>query len=218
MTSPTDQRLLATAKQALLYHPLSVFPGRCYFAQLPDGMIKIGYSNTIELMHRRMETLSRQYGAKVCRLADLPGGFITEALMHERFAADRIPGDGERFKPSSALLNFIACVRNLLLEDHADDEWWHPEVVPDMPELVAEAILHAAAKNRGRGHQVAQWIWRYLATVDDGQGVTQAQIVHALGGIPRDLPFTRGAVHYGIELLDRAGVVNRDETRAWLAS
>jgi hypothetical protein len=106
-------RLMDTVRQSLGYHPLTAFPGRCYFARLPDGTIKIGYSNTVDLMYRRMRALTREYGAEVELLADLPGGFITEALMHERFWELRIPGNGEKFEPSPELLDFIECVARL---------------------------------------------------------------------------------------------------------
>jgi len=100
-------RLAALVRQSLQYHPLSSFPGYCYFAQLPDGMVKIGYSNTIELVDNRMRSLSKQYGAEVKLLATMPGGFVAEALMHDTFEVERLPGVGERFEPSPGLMKFI---------------------------------------------------------------------------------------------------------------
>jgi hypothetical protein len=103
-------KLLGLVQQSLKYHPLSSFPGYCYFARLPDGIIKIGYSNTASLMHHRMRSLSKQYGDEVVLLKHIEGGFVAEALMHDKFKDDRLPGPGERFSPSSTLLAFINAI------------------------------------------------------------------------------------------------------------
>ena len=102
------RRFGSTARQAARLHGLSSFPGFCYFALLPDSTIKIGYSNTEELLSKRFKDLSREYGAPVVKLAVIQGGFVAEAVMHENFKDDRLPGVGERFKYSPDMARFIA--------------------------------------------------------------------------------------------------------------
>jgi len=96
------------ARQAANYYPLDEFPGFCYFALLPDSSVKIGYSNTETLMSKRFKALGRQHGGPVVKLAVVPGGFVAEAVMHDRFAESRIPGDGERFRYTTDIASFIA--------------------------------------------------------------------------------------------------------------
>lgn len=98
----------ATARQSADYHELSSFPGKCYFVLLPDGNVKIGYSNTDELLAKRMGALARVYHAPVIPLCVIDGGFVAEAVMHHRFREDRLPGNGERFRYSPAMAEFIA--------------------------------------------------------------------------------------------------------------
>lgn len=95
-----------TARQSAQYHDLSAFPGFCYFAALPFDrsrkgldafVVKIGYSNTRELVDERMKSLTRQYDALVKPMLIIPGGFVAEAVMHDRFRESRLPGAGERF-------------------------------------------------------------------------------------------------------------------------
>lgn len=95
-------------------------------------------------------------------------------------------------------------------------EWWRGDQAPEIPPDVAAAIQSAAAKDRNRGADAARWVWRYLAVVDDEQGVTRSQVERALGAIPRERPFTPAAIEKAIPLLDRAGIVGRDRTRVWL--
>ena len=98
----------ATALQAASQHPLEAFPGVCYIALLPDGTVKIGYSNSDDLYHKRKQSLSREYGAPVVELLKMPGGFVAEAMLHDRFKELRIPGPGERFNYSPDIAEFIA--------------------------------------------------------------------------------------------------------------
>jgi hypothetical protein len=95
------------ALQSAKIHPLDSFPGLCYIALLPDGSVKIGYSNTEQTLARRFKQLSWQYKAPVLPLAAIKGGFVAEAVLHDRFAAYRIPGIGERFYYSSELAEYI---------------------------------------------------------------------------------------------------------------
>lgn len=95
------------AKQALKYHEYSDFPGVCYIVLVPGGMVKIGYSNTEELYQKRLKSLSKQLGP-VLELLTLPGGFITEASLHNKFHESSIPGNGELFTYSNEIADFIA--------------------------------------------------------------------------------------------------------------
>lgn len=96
------------ARQSARIHPYWTFPGLCYFGLLPDGKVKIGYSNTPELLSRRMRDISRQYAAPIIQLAVLRGGFVAEAVMHDRFKDYRVSGTGERFEYSPEMATFLA--------------------------------------------------------------------------------------------------------------
>lgn len=95
------------AVQAANHHPLEAFPGICYVVLLPDGTIKIGYSNTERLFTKRMTNLKCEQKAPIIVLAKLPGGFVTESVLHERFRESRLPGKGERFAYSPAIASFL---------------------------------------------------------------------------------------------------------------
>lgn len=97
--------------RSLDYHPLDAFPGFCYIALMPDGLIKIGYSNTDELYGKRLVSLSRQAGAPVIELAKIPGGFVAETYLHEKFRAYRVPGPGERFTYSPEIAEYISSTK-----------------------------------------------------------------------------------------------------------
>jgi AAA domain-containing protein/bifunctional DNA primase/polymerase-like protein len=98
-----------------------------------------------------------------------------------------------------------------------DGEWWRPDIVPEIPDDVQEKIKKEANKNdnRGRGADAARWVWRYLASIDDEQGATRAQINQRLEEIP--LPIKKSTIDKAIPILDHAGLVERDRTRVWLA-
>lgn len=96
------------------------------------------------------------------------------------------------------------------------NEWWRADRLPEIPPRVAEAIAREAAKCDNRGADAARWVWRYLAFVDDEQGLTRTQILNALQLIPRDRPFGKTAVDKAYPLLDHAGLVGRDKSRVWL--
>lgn len=106
-----NSRARASAVQTAKYHPLESFPGLCYIVLLPDGLIKIGYSNTNKLLEERFGALGRLYGAAVVPLLVIPGGFVAEAVLHARFNAYRVPGNGERFRHSPELAEYIASSR-----------------------------------------------------------------------------------------------------------
>lgn len=99
---------MANALQAAQYHSFDAFPGFCYIILLPDGCIKIGYSNTEKLLDKRFKSLSRAYKAPVLPLVVIPGGFVAEAVLHDRFEVYRVPGDGERFYYSPEIAEYIA--------------------------------------------------------------------------------------------------------------
>jgi len=96
-----------TARQSYKFHGHEAFPGFCYVARLPDGLFKIGYSNTEDLVKNRMKSLSRSYGGGVVELLRLPGGFVTEAVLHWKFKEFAVPGTGERFFPVEEIKSFI---------------------------------------------------------------------------------------------------------------
>lgn len=106
-----DSRARTAALQASQHHPPSAFPGTCYVALLPDGKVKIGYSNSDELLRRRYQVLSREYKAPVIPLAELPGGFVTEAVLHDKFKDYRLPGAGERFTYSPEMAEYLSTVK-----------------------------------------------------------------------------------------------------------
>lgn len=95
-------------------------------------------------------------------------------------------------------------------------DWWRLEECPEMPEDAMAALKREADKKQGRGADAARWVWRYLAWIDEEQGVTRAQITRSLAAIPRDKPFTAWAVEKAVPLLDKAGLVDRDKSRVWL--
>lgn len=105
------------ARQSARYHPFYTFPGLCYFGLLPDGKVKIGYTNTPTTLLDRMKTLKRQYGAPIHKLAVLRGGFVAEAVMHHKFKDDRLAGLGERFVYSPQMAEFLDTLTEIELAD-----------------------------------------------------------------------------------------------------
>jgi hypothetical protein len=89
-------------------------PGWVYFAQAPDGRIKIGITGDVD---RRMLSLRREAGGPLVLRAVLMGHGGLEAFCHRWFAATRIPfhhgrGAGsEWFHPSRELNEFIEVAR-----------------------------------------------------------------------------------------------------------
>lgn len=99
----------ATAVQSSRFHDPSEFPGLCYIVLCPDTTVKIGYSNNEELLESRLKTLGREIGPLV-KLAVLPGGFVTEAVLHEKFDAWRIRDKQERFTYSPEMAEYISSI------------------------------------------------------------------------------------------------------------
>lgn len=97
----------STARQSANHHELSDFPGYCYFALMPDASVKIGYSNTPELLGKRFKNISKDAGSHVIPLAVIRGGFVAEAVMHHRFQEDRIWEESERFRYTPAMAEFL---------------------------------------------------------------------------------------------------------------
>ena len=101
-------KLISKINLSLNYVQLNDYPGYCYFALLPDGAVKIGYSNTRKLVDERMKSLGRQYGAPLIPLAIVGGGWVAELFHHEMFSEYRLPGDGERFTYSPEMAKYVA--------------------------------------------------------------------------------------------------------------
>jgi len=74
-----------------------------YFAQLPTGVIKIGYTDDL---NSRMAQLQDHYGCGLDVLHVLPGDRLAEADMHRKFAHLRF-GRSEQFRPAADLMEFI---------------------------------------------------------------------------------------------------------------
>lgn len=88
----------STALQSSKHHSLLAFPGICYIVLLPSGLVKVGYSNTPKLLKTRYTTLRRDHGGDLIVLREFPGGFVTEAVLHDHLKHLRIPGTGELFR------------------------------------------------------------------------------------------------------------------------
>lgn len=97
----------SAALQSVNYHDLDEFPGLCYIVLMPDATVKIGYSNTEETLDRRLKKLGSSK-SPVVKLAVIKGGFVAEAVLHEKFNDSRIPGKGERFRYSPEMAEYIA--------------------------------------------------------------------------------------------------------------
>ena len=74
-----------------------------YFAQLPTGSIKIGYSDDVE---SRMKALESSYRQPLALLHTIEGDRKAEHKIHERFAHLRF-GRTEQFRPGLDLMEFI---------------------------------------------------------------------------------------------------------------
>lgn len=74
-----------------------------YFAQLPTGSIKIGYTSNLD---QRMGNLGYHYGDEPAILHTMPGDRQTERELHERFGHLRF-GRTEQFRPGPELMEFI---------------------------------------------------------------------------------------------------------------
>lgn len=80
--------------------------GYTYFVRRADGLIKIGFS---ERPNRRVRGLAREHG-ELETLAIVPCSVAGEFETHQLFAVQRV--EGEWFKSSPELLNFIEAVKN----------------------------------------------------------------------------------------------------------
>ena len=74
-----------------------------YFAQFPNGTVKIGSSVDPRC---RMKKFRSEYRVELSILAVKPGGPREEYRIHRRFAHLRFPGT-EQFRPAPELLEFI---------------------------------------------------------------------------------------------------------------
>jgi hypothetical protein len=101
-----------------------------YFAQLPGGSVKIGYTETLDA---RLDQLRAHYGAELALLATMPGDRSVEAEIHDRFAHLRF-GRTEQFKPAADLMEFIG--RPLLVDANPDAV----EATQPLPGLIIIAV------------------------------------------------------------------------------
>lgn len=99
--------LRSVAAGAMRYHSFEDYPGHCYMVLVPDGTVKIGFSNTEELLRNRLARLKKELGP-IVTLLELPGGFVTEAYLHDLFADDRLTTGVERFRYSEEMAEFIS--------------------------------------------------------------------------------------------------------------
>lgn len=76
-----------------------------FLKRYTDGAIKIGVSYRPE---GRASDMRMKFKTHVELLATLPGDVREEQILHARFVAERF--EGEWFKPSERLLDFIAAV------------------------------------------------------------------------------------------------------------
>lgn len=107
MLDRSNRERRSTPLQAAKQHPLESFPGYCYIVLLPDGYIKIGYSNTTERLEERFKELNKEYKAPVVKLAVIKGGFVAEAVLHQKFDRYREPGVGERFRYTPEIAMYL---------------------------------------------------------------------------------------------------------------
>ena len=116
-----------------------------YFAQLPNGAIKIGKADDVKT---RLDQLRAHYGADLAVLCIMDGGREVERELHERFRHLRF-GRTEQFRPTAGLLSFIG--RPLLI--HAN------------PESVEEATHHLTQHGVRMTREYQEWLSR-LASHD----------------------------------------------------
>ncbi|OXR39570.1 hypothetical protein B7C42_08362 [Nocardia cerradoensis] len=55
-----------------------------------------------------MNGLKLQYKAPVIKLAVIQGGFVAEAVLHDMFKEDRLPGYGERFTYTPRMAEYLS--------------------------------------------------------------------------------------------------------------
>lgn len=99
----------AVRQQSAHYGP-DEWPGICYVIQFEaSGLIKIGMTATPATREDRFKRFRREFG-EFTVLRELTGGLVTEAHLHQKFAADRVLSDGqtELFLPTPELLAFAA--------------------------------------------------------------------------------------------------------------
>src|SRR5690606_27587438 len=87
-----------------------------YFAQLPTGAVKIGYTG-IDL-ETRMAQLEYEFGVPFALIHAVPGDREDESEWHSRFDHLRLPGNGEQFRPGPDLMAAIG--RPLLVSSNPD--------------------------------------------------------------------------------------------------
>lgn len=87
--------------------PLDEYPGICYVILLPNANVKIGFSWNQVNLDRRFYDLSKEHEGTVIPLTKLPGGWVTESLLHDVFAEERLPGE-EEFRYSARIAQFVA--------------------------------------------------------------------------------------------------------------
>jgi Meiotically up-regulated gene 113 len=74
-----------------------------YFAQLPSGAVKIGYSANVDA---RLIALKSYYHQPLVLLGTIEGDREDEQALHKRFAHIRLHGT-EQFRPTPELMEFI---------------------------------------------------------------------------------------------------------------
>lgn len=104
-----DPSVIAWLREAPMPEPPPIVraPKSVYFAQAPNGEIKIGTSCEVP---RRLASLGYTLRVRLRLLATTPGAYSREREMHARFAACHL--HGEWFAPAPELLAFIETLKN----------------------------------------------------------------------------------------------------------
>jgi DNA-binding transcriptional ArsR family regulator len=84
--------------------PVPDQPQKVYFAQLPDGTIKIGCSGDVS---KRLQQINNEHACRTVLLRVIDGDRAAEREIHKKFAHLRL-GKTERFHPGPDLLEFIS--------------------------------------------------------------------------------------------------------------
>lgn len=95
------------------------------------------------------------------------------------------------------------------------DEGWTREA-PDMPHELLQRLINSSDRNRGV--KLAEWVWRLLKWANDPDGMTRADIKHALKEMNGNKPPSSSALTDAYATLKRSGLATEFRSRFTLAS